>query len=466
MNEIAGRTLAWLGRWATRLPRPVRRLMCALAGAFADRAAPMAEGWTTGLVGDLPLGDLRSLPRVAPPVSEPGVAVPGLRVVVLTSVLDVGGLDEFVALLSRGLAARGALTQIVIALDPVGRAGRLAQTLRAEGFVVQTASRSSLPAMLAEMHPHVVSVHDAPGWAVAEVRRLGVPQIEVLHGAGATFDADEAALSVRAQQLYGVVGVSDLLRRQFLCAAPGFSAERAWVIPNGAWSCEQPMAVRERARAALGLGEEFLFISLARHALQKNGYGLVSAFEEIAAAHPEAHLLIAGRVDSPRYFAQVTGLARRSAFHDRIHLRDHTPDPVAIMAAADCFVLDSFFEGWSLATTEAMTSGLPVVLSEVAGAREQLDSKDPTGILVGNPGGAFDAVSWDTISAWRFQRQANHDELVAALSRMVLERDAWASHRGIMAQEASRRFDPQRCLDRHAAVLRQAAERERSSLAR
>jgi len=463
---MLARTMVWLGRWATRLPSPVRRTLRVLAGALADRSAPEAEDWSTALVGDGAAADLRRLPRVAPPLTEPGVTVPGLRVVVLTSVLDVGGLDEFVALLSRGLAARGALVEIVIALDPVGQGGRLAEALGGEGFAVRAASRTTLAAIVAAAAPDVVSVHDAPDWAVAEVDRLGVPQIEVLHGAGATFDAEPVRLADRAERLYGVVGVSELVRRQFLAVAPGFRADRAWTVPNGAWSRAQPPVVREQARAALRLDGAFLFLSLARHALQKNGYGLVAAFEEVAAEHPEAHLVIAGRVDSRRYFAQVAARARASAFRDRIHLRDHTPDPVAVLAAADCFVLDSFFEGWSLATTEAMTSGLPVVLSDVAGAREQLavpEGGGPAGILVGNPAGAFDATSWEAVSAARFRPQANRDDLVAALSRMVRERDAWAARRDALAQQASQRFDPQRCLDRHAELLARAAYEARAT---
>ena len=87
---------------------------------------------------------------------------------------------------------------------------------------------------------------------------------------------------------------------------------------------------------------------------------------------------------------------------------------------------------------------------------------DPAGILVGNPGGALE-VSWETVSASRFRRQPNHDELVAALTRMVVERDLWAARRDRMAQEASERFDPQRCLDRHAEVLREAASAARAT---
>jgi glycosyltransferase involved in cell wall biosynthesis len=47
---------------------------------------------------------------------------------------------------------------------------------------------------------------------------------------------------------------------------------------------------------------------------------------------------------------------------------------------ADALVMPSFFEGWSLAITEAVLAGLPVIATDVGGAREQLRGTD--GILL------------------------------------------------------------------------------------
>ena len=196
-----------------------------------------------------------------------------------------------------------------------------------------------------------------------------------------------------------------------------------------------------------------------------NVAGLVAAFgDAIAGSSLPVRLVCAGDPSDWTELRRADALRRAGGSSHRIHLLGNS-DARSLLSAADAFVLDSFFEGWSLATTEAMTSGLPVVLSEVAGAREQLAvpaGSDPAGILVGNPGGALE-VSWETVSASRFRRQPNHDELVAALTRMVVERDLWAARRDRMAQEASERFDPQRCLDRHAEVLREAASAARAT---
>ena len=66
-------------------------------------------------------------------------------------------------------------------------------------------------------------------------------------------------------------------------------------------------------------------------------------------------------------------------------------DARTLLAAADGFVLDSFFEGWPVAATEAASMGLSLVLSDFGGARE-LIARDPShSVLIPNPCGLADA---------------------------------------------------------------------------
>jgi glycosyltransferase involved in cell wall biosynthesis len=137
-----------------------------------------------------------------------------------------------------------------------------------------------------------------------------------------------------------------------------------------------------------------------------------------------------------------------------VHLRDNIADPARLLAAADAFVLNSFFEGWALASMEALCAGLPVVVSDVGGAREQVGSiEQGRGHLVPNPIGDPVRVNWETIREARFQRQANRGALVSAMSALVSERSEWRSARDRLIRESAERFDPEVCLRRHALVL-------------
>ena len=142
---------------------------------------------------------------------------------------------------------------------------------------------------------------------------------------------------------------------------------------------------------------------------------------------------------------------------DRIHLRDNAVAPAELLAASDGFVLDSFFEGWSLASNEALFAGLPVVLSEVGGAREQVGDDLNRGYLAANPLGDPLAVTWESLAAARFRPQVNRDEIVSAMDHLVTHREHYLTNRGRLAAESAARFSADVCLAQHAAVLQAVA---------
>jgi glycosyltransferase involved in cell wall biosynthesis len=447
-----------------RAPAPVRNAGRRLLRRAAATESPV-EGWSTALLGGMPLGPPPSPEEEATgPAAAPAQAAPGgpaLRCVVATGVLDVGGEDEVVAFLGRRLPERGIDTFVAHSGTSIGApgtvGGRLPSALRDEGVRVEEVSKSSGSRLLEDLRPDVISAHGAPEWWIDLASEHAIPYVETLHGMHSLFGADWEREAVRSARISRIVAVSELVRQQYLAGNPGIDAEHVVTVPNSVDPRRLPVLDRDRCRAWLGLDDQFLFVSLARHTLQKNTYGLVTAFADVAAAHPDAHLLVAGRPDDPAYARQAQGLRRGLRCRDRIHLRDHAPWPAALLAAADAFVLDSFFEGWALASMEALAAGVPVVLSDVGGAREQVGTESGRGRLVANPVGDPMAVDWESIRRMLFADQRNRDELVAAMSAMVDERDAWRAQRDALRAESARRFHPDRALAGHAAVLRDAA---------
>ncbi|MFI7607400.1 glycosyltransferase [Micromonospora sp. NPDC049366] len=447
----------WAQRRAHLLPAPARRGLGQLARTLIhDRgaAAPEAD-WRVPLVaggtGDIEdLGPAGEPPeRDVPPARAKPVAV--RRCAVVTGP-DKGGAEEFAAFLARRLPERGVETVFVRAADTADD-DPLLRALAAAGVPTVTALPGDQQ-WLRTVDPDVVSAHCAPDWMLDAVAAAGVPWVETLHGMHPfmhphTWPGERE----RARRVTAQVAVSDLVRRQYLAVNPDFPADRVVTVPNGVDLDRAPRVDRALARRALGLTDEFLFVSLARYSLQKNTYGLVSAFAEVAAAHPGTHLLVAGHTDDGPYTQQIMRLARSLPAADRIHLRALCRNPSGLLAAADAFVLDSYFEGWSLASMQAMAAGLPVVLSDVGGAREQVGPDGAWGHLVGNPGGDPSRVGWAEIGATRFRTQVNRAELVAAMSAVVRDRAVWAERRDELAERGRTRFPADACLRRHADVL-------------
>lgn len=441
------------------VPATVRRAVGSVAAKLLDRSTDvLVDDWSRPL---LPGGAASALSM--PSAVSGGIARSDLRpadgqeapdaprCLLATSSLDVGGMDEVVAFLAVGLRSHGFQTA-VLHTGP-GASGRLARVLSSAGIEVVIAADDDARRWIREWAPQVISAHEASAWVLDEAGEMSIPYVEVLHGMHSLFDRDWETEAERSQDIASVVAVSELVRLQYLRAVPSFPGSRMVTIPNGVDDQRRRRVDRSTARAALGLQNQFLFVSLVRHCLQKNVYGLITAFDEVAARHPEAHLLVAGRVDMPAYCRQVRRAWGRLASRDRVHLRDHAADPGLVLSAADGFVLNSFFEGWPLATMESLHAGVPVVASDVGGTREQIGSGGSRGHLVGNPVGDPLEVNWTTLRSVCYARQVNRDELVEAMSALVRDRDHWSARREELAAESASRFDPEHCLRAHAVLL-------------
>jgi glycosyltransferase involved in cell wall biosynthesis len=467
-------------RIARSLPAPVRAGLRRIVEWPDRRPMPSLEGWSRPLVGALsgaPLaGDILMAtaetcpgldiaesisPHMPTSVSSRKPGMPVLRCLVVTGALDVSGVDEVAAFLARRLSAYDLHTAAMHARsdpspggEPRGRLGRM---LQAQGVEVREADAAGARRWIEQWRPDVISAHHTPHWVLNIAQDLGVPYVENLHGMHDLFNRDWRAEADRSTKISAIVAVSELVRQQYLAGNPEFPSNQIVTIPNGVDSQQRSVYNRRTIRSRLGLTDEYLFVSLARHSLQKNSYGLVTAFGELARRHSDAHLVIAGRLDDVRYYRQVLRLRENLPCRDHIHMRGNTAAPAALLAAADGFVLDSFFEGWSLASMEALFAGVPAVLSDVGGAREQISDDSARGYLVPNPLGDPLKVNWESMGAARYWKQINQIELMDAMKCLIVNRDYYLRNREQLAADSARRFSAESCLTQHAAILRTAA---------
>jgi UDP-glucose:(heptosyl)LPS alpha-1,3-glucosyltransferase len=94
--------------------------------------------------------------------------------------------------------------------------------------------------------------------------------------------------------------------------------------------------------------------------------GLDTAVRALAAMSTQAELVAVGDGDRRRFL----DLARRLGVADRVHLEAPRADVAACYADADVFVFPTRYEPFGMVVVEALASGVPVVVSAVAGAAE------------------------------------------------------------------------------------------------
>jgi glycosyltransferase involved in cell wall biosynthesis len=152
-----------------------------------------------------------------------------------------------------------------------------------------------------------------------------------------------------------------------------------------------PVEDRQALRRSLGLPElARIILFTGRLIAWKGPQRLIEAFAQIAASHPDAVLVLAGKGNlEPALRAQIAerGLEPRTIFagfqHERIPL---------YYAAADVMVVPSTREEtFGMVTIEALSSGCPVLGSPYGATPELLNAVDPRLVLGSSEPGAIAA---------------------------------------------------------------------------
>lgn len=218
--------------------------------------------------------------------------------------------------------------------------------------------------------------------------------------------------------------VAEFYRRQ------GFPHERTVVIPNGVTPPPSPTIERAELLRRLELPDDARLVAVVgRLARQKRIDDLLWGLQVLRQAEERARMLIIG--DGPER-DRLRRHARDVECSEFVRFLGHREDAAELMQLCEVLWLGSGFEGMSNSLMEAMSCGLPVVVSDIPPNRE-LVQHDVHGYLV-NLG---DGVGFAQYTVKLFQDA----DLAARLGRAGRER---------MRSE----FSVQRMIDRHVELYR------------
>jgi glycosyltransferase involved in cell wall biosynthesis len=177
----------------------------------------------------------------------------------------------------------------------------------------------------------------------------------------------------------GIVAVSDDVQRSILSYF-GPVADKITVIYNSVdvrryqrkvdkMGCIQGIALPAGA---------YVVSVVATFKPQKGHTYLLNALPAVIANFPKVHVLLIGDGEQrDSLLAQVRDLHIEHHVHF-LGFRQDIPD---LLAASNCFVLPSLWEGLPMALIEAMASGLPVIATKVSGSKQVVIDAE-SGLLV------------------------------------------------------------------------------------
>ena len=298
--------------------------------------------------------------------------------------LDQSGAERQLTLLATGLP-RDEFQVEVIALN---RGGPLAEELRAAGIEVHVLGKRfrfdpltfvRLRALLKAFQPDVVqsflfaanSYVRLPGMVPACCRVVVSERCVDSWKSGWQLTLDRKLIPRTAAMTANSESVAQFYQNV------GVPEELITVIPN-AMPVRVPVYTREQALQILGLQPHHRVVGFAgRLAPQKRLKDLIWAFQLLHQVVDDVRLVLIG--DGPERDS-LSEMATSLGCRDRIVFAGHRKDAYSLMSAMDAFVLASEFEGMSNSLMEAMSLGIPCVVSNIAPNLE-LVTHEQTGLV-------------------------------------------------------------------------------------
>jgi glycosyltransferase involved in cell wall biosynthesis len=176
------------------------------------------------------------------------------------------------------------------------------------------------------------------------------------------------------------VTVSERLRDAILRTG-WLTRDRTSVIYNGADAARYRRSNDRALRTQLGLDDNVVLVGSLGNMHPAKGYQhLIASAEQLRARQPAVHFVIAGEI-KPHLFEDLRSQMERAGVGDRVHFIGFVTESAAFLAQLDLFLLPSISEGFSIATVEAMLSGVPAIATRCGGPEEIITDR-ATGLLV------------------------------------------------------------------------------------
>lgn len=233
----------------------------------------------------------------------------------------------------------------------------------------------TLSALIASNKYRFVHCHGPISGAIARLaaRKHGIPAIYTAHGfhffTGSPkqywvlYYPIEKYLSKFTDVLLTINNQDyNLAKQRFkmkhLVKIPGVGVDMDLFVPNP--------AVRNNVREAFSFSDnDFALISVGEINENKNHIAVIEAMRLISV--PTLHYLVVGQGPQEVFLKSRTEIF---GLQDRVHFLGYRSDVHELLCAADLFVFPSLREGLGLAAIEALSTGVPVVGSNVGGIPE------------------------------------------------------------------------------------------------
>jgi glycosyltransferase involved in cell wall biosynthesis len=211
-----------------------------------------------------------------------------------------------------------------------------------------------------------------------------VPVVATLHG---RVDVNPNERFVAIKNCIIKLGVNRLVTvsrdlASYISARKLFKQDDIQVIYNGIEESHYGKSSSTQLRSSLGIAGDVILVGSLGNVRPAKSYDVLiaAAASLIKEGQYNLHFIIAGH-QKPDLMGELQILIDHYGIQDRIHFIGFHENTNEFLGQLDCFVLSSSSEGFSIATIEAMATGLPVVATRCGGPEEIIEH-EKNGLLV------------------------------------------------------------------------------------
>lgn len=298
------------------------------------------------------------------------------RVLVQVDNFTQGGLEQTVIDLLRTLPAHGYERSLLV-LGDAGEAVAEVRRLGVEVLTLPTRRREEhYRALLRERRIDIVNAHFSL-FGARIAAESGVPFVQTVHSCYVFLPAEIRAAYRESNRHTAAYICTSGDVAMYADLKIGLPPTKMLIAPNGVdpqrVTVSDRSVARAQLRSRLGLSvEDFVFLHVGAIYRDKAQGAVVAALDEVRRNCPNAKVVFLGQSMDDGYLAEVRGEVARRGLEKAVVWAPFQADVAEFYAAADAFVLPSFWEGCSLALAEALWAGLPCIATAVGSAPDLL----------------------------------------------------------------------------------------------
>jgi len=230
-----------------------------------------------------------------------------------------------------------------------------------------------------------------PGYCGIHFRKIfKIPVVVTLHGADIQKMPDinygirlnpkiDKKVKIAIRKADAITAISSSIKEEIIKV--GGDRHKIYDIPNGVetWRFNEP--VKKNVRGIFGLSKETkIILSVGRNHPKKGYTDLLKGLPKVLSRFPDVKCVIVGKgTESLKPLIKelkientvvLTGPIPKDSSNSLKNMNYPHPDLISIYLSSDIFVLPSLLEGFTLVIPEAMTAGLPVIVTDIPGSRD------------------------------------------------------------------------------------------------